>query len=543
MARRGKKNYKVRTSARTASKGLEKELKKKAKRLAKDPTLILPKCTRDVPYFKKLEKKLRDVQGYKDDKSKLTKYSKKGDRLVRAYAGTLILLHEDKISYLAVLRSPFGDVGYALRGQTDKEKLVGVQNYDDPRLKMMAFLKEVKKKKLFLFITDDELICTGKDPTPPKEVIEQLPDRIKGEMRRSINILHSPDIDPSNVQKGKPAKEPYLVINWEPADIYIAKSLTSSRQNEDNTFATCAQYMASAKMTQYFSVETFVRPYCEAGKDCPCNPPPKKEEKLSFLERLGKVKPPSNEEIYLEGRLMDHRLIEKDRDEYHERLEEVGDTVYIVGNICYGKDKTKLIDSLDTTPDEREVFRIFLDIHEGPIISPETSVNRIMAPYWEEMGKSLLERILKDKETASGIYNKYPVPRYQPMTVVEEGRYLLAEKRIRDKLPEPKNPPPMIEFAYECAIAYLARGKEGASKVLKDFPGDDIKLKAAKYAFVEHLDLSKTSGWSYTTHEVGYAQGMDKIVGKIVSEDPESFKNGLKELWKATGSTVDLEFS
>ena len=542
MARRGKKSYRVRTSARTASKGLEKELKMKAKKLARDPSLILPRCTVNVPYFNKLEKKLKSVQEYKDDRSKLVKYSKKGDRLVRAYAGTLLLLHEEKISYLAVFPSPFGEVGFAMRGTTDKEKLVGVQNYDDPRLKMMAYLKDVKKKKLFLFITDDELICTGDDPKPPKVVIDQLPKRIKGDVKRKGNIIFSKDLDPNTVEKRGPSKEPYLTVRWEPADITIAKSLTFARQNEDNTFATCAQYMASTKISNYFSVEAVVKPICDRGKKCPCNPPPKKEEKLSFIERLGKVKPPTNEETYLEGKLMDHRLIEKEWDDYHQRLIEVGETVYIVGNICYGGDRKKLIDSLDPSPEERKVFKIFLKLHSGPIISPETSVNRIIAPHWEEIGKELLKEILGDEKTAERIYKKYPVPRYQPMTVVEEGKFLLEEKRIRSKLPKPVDPHPMIEFAYECAIAYLVRGKNGASKVLKRFPGDDIKLKAAKYAFVEHLGLSKTSGWSYTTHEVGYAQGMDTIVDKIVTEDPKTFREGLRRLWKATGSTVDLKF-
>jgi hypothetical protein len=100
----------------------------------------------------------------------------------------------------------------------------------------------------------------------------------------------------------------------------------------------------------------------------------------------------------------------------------------------------------------------------------------------------------------------------------------------------------MIEFAYECAVGYLTRGKEGASRALDRFHDDDIKLKAAKYAFIKQLGLEKVGGWSYTTHEVGYAQGMGPIVEKIVTKDPERFREGLNELWKATGSTKELSF-
>ncbi|RLF66759.1 MAG: hypothetical protein DRN57_06420, partial [Thermoplasmata archaeon] len=211
-----KKNYKVRTGARTASKGLEKELKRKARRLAQDPTLALPRCTVDVPLFRNLEKKLRDIQSRKDSRSYLEKAAKSGDKLARAYAGALLLNHEDKIQYLAVMRTPFGDVGYALRGSTTKEKLAGIQNYDNPRIKMMAFLEEVKKKKLFMFVTDNEVICTGKDPKPPKEVLDPLPKRLGKGMKRVGNTIISPDLEPGIVSKRLPFREPYLVVRWEP---------------------------------------------------------------------------------------------------------------------------------------------------------------------------------------------------------------------------------------------------------------------------------------------------------------------------------------
>lgn len=538
-----KKNYKVRTGARTASKGTEKELKRKAKRLAKDPSLVLPRCTVDVPFFNSIGKKLKDVQAKQDNRAALEKLAKKGDRLVRAYAGTLQLLHEDKIQYLAVLRTPYGDVPYALRGQTSREKLAGVQNYDNPRVKMMAYLEDVKKKKLFMFITEDEVICTGTDPKPPKEVLEPLPKRLGNNMKRKGDMILSPDLDQNVVEKRLPFREPYLVVRWVPAGIDLARTLTHASQNKDNMFATCASFMATDKISKHFEVDVQIRPICKKGPSCPCNPPEKEEEKLGFLERLGRVKPPTNKENYLEGKMMDHRLIEKERDEYISRLKEVGETVYIIENRCFGDSKKELLDRLKFKGDELDIMKKFLDLAKGPIISYDKTPNLIMAPFWEEVGLDLLKQIIGDKKIASRVFKEYPVPRYQPMTVIDEARFFLEEKKVRNLLPRPKDPPKMIEFAYECTIAYLVRGSEGASKILDTFQGDDIKLKAAKYAFVEHLDLAKTSGWSYTTHEVGYAQGMDSIVERIIDKDPERFKAGLRELWKATGSTKDLEFS
>ncbi|MBN1390269.1 MAG: hypothetical protein JXA22_06480 [Candidatus Thermoplasmatota archaeon] len=538
----GKKNYKVRTGARTASKGLEKELKRKAKRLSQDPSLALPRCTVNVPYFRNLERKLEEVSRSKDNKRALEKASKKGDKLIRAYAATLILLHEEKIPYLAVFKSPFGDVGYAHRGETSREKLVGIQNYEDPRIKMMAYLEEVKKKRLFMFVTENEVICTGTDPMPPKEVIDALPKRLGKGMKRSGNVIHSPHIRANIVQKGEPWKEPYLVVSWDVADILMAKNLTYTLQNQDNTFATCASYMASEKISRYFSVEVNVRPICDHGTGCPCDPPARKEKKESFIQRLGKVKEQTSLEIYMEGKMMDHRLIEKELDDYRKRLEEVGETVYIISNRCFGSDHEAVMTSLTLTKEEKEALKSFFTHAKGPIISSDPTTNKIMEPFWKDVGEKVLNDLIGNKKIAKEVFNSFPTPRYQPMTVVQEAIYRMEESGMRAKLPTPKDPPRMIEFAYECAIAYLVRGGEGASKVVERYGDDDIKVKAAKYAFVKGLNLTRSAGWSYTTHEMGYAQGLDEIVVELAQDDPGKFKIGLTRLWKATGSTQDLEW-
>ncbi|MFW3145831.1 MAG: hypothetical protein ACMUIE_03355 [Thermoplasmatota archaeon] len=538
----GKKNYKLRTGARTASKGLEKELKRKVKRLSQDPKLALPRCTVNVPYYSGIEKKLVEVQKQKENKAALEKLSKKGDRLVRAYAATLLLLHEDKIPYLAVYRSPFGDVGYALRGSTAKEKLVGVQNYDNPRIKMMAYLEEVKKKKLFMFVTEDEVICTGTDPTPPKEVLDPLPKRLGKGMRKKGSVICSPDLDPDVVEKEEPWKEPYIIVNWTAPNIKMARSLTFSRQNNDNTFATCASYMATDRISKHFEVRVIIKPICDRGTGCMCHPPKKEEKRGSFLERLGKIKEATPVDEYMEGKIMDHRLIEKEVDDYHSRLREVGETVYIIGNVCFGDDSKAVLEHLNITKKERRVLEVFFKHAKGPIISYDPTANKIMEPFWKEVGENVLNELIGNKKVSKRVFSEFPSPRYQPMNIVQEGEYIMEERRVRDSLPKLKDPPRMIEFAYECAISYLVRGEEGASKVVETFSGDDIKLKAAKFAFVKALNLTKSAGWSYTTHEMGYAQGLDVIVKDMVREKPEPFKEGLTKLWKATGSTKELKW-
>ena len=142
------KKYRIRTGARTASKVQEKDLIKKAKRLSKEPELILPKCVNHSRcYFDGIRKQILKIQKFADDERMLKKFSERGDYLARAYAATLLLVLEGKAPYLAPFKTPFGTVPFALRGKTRKEKLVAVQNFDQPKWLLLGVLDIVKKKK------------------------------------------------------------------------------------------------------------------------------------------------------------------------------------------------------------------------------------------------------------------------------------------------------------------------------------------------------------------------------------------------------------
>ena len=135
------KRMRIRTGARTASKVQEKELISKAKKIRKNPDLILPACEHEGRcHFDKIRRQIGRVQSVADDDKKLAKLAKSGDQLARAYAATLLLSHSEKAPYLAVFRTPFGEVAYAMRGKVKKEKLIGVQHYDKPKWKLLSVL-------------------------------------------------------------------------------------------------------------------------------------------------------------------------------------------------------------------------------------------------------------------------------------------------------------------------------------------------------------------------------------------------------------------
>ena len=137
-----KKHKRMKSFARTAPKSQEKYLIENAKKLQEDPFLLIPTCTEDTKkYFQKLRKQLTKIHQHRDNEAKLEKLShKKG--LDGALAGTYLLAISEKAPYLAALTFPTGDITYAVRGKADKEKLIGVQHFDDPVLRLFG-IKEI----------------------------------------------------------------------------------------------------------------------------------------------------------------------------------------------------------------------------------------------------------------------------------------------------------------------------------------------------------------------------------------------------------------
>ncbi len=170
----------LRVKARIASKVMEKDLHAKAKMLMDDPELIIPECSEDCGScpFKKTQARLEKIQKYKDDPGKLAKFARRGDKLARAYAATIGLVHEEKTPYLATATYSGGTITYALRGKTDKEKLMGVQNFDSPKWRVLSVLDLVHKKGLHFYSYGDNFICTGKMAKPPLEYVRLAAESI-----------------------------------------------------------------------------------------------------------------------------------------------------------------------------------------------------------------------------------------------------------------------------------------------------------------------------------------------------------------------------
>ena len=148
--------------AKATPKKLERELLENSRKLAKNPDILIPTCVEKCRKcdFDKILKKMERISTYSNDSEKLQLMATRGDQIVRAYAATISLAAAGKIPFLASAKLPLGEVSYAVRGKVDKEKLMGVQHFDDPDLRLLAYWDIARKRDLHIYSTDKRLVLS-----------------------------------------------------------------------------------------------------------------------------------------------------------------------------------------------------------------------------------------------------------------------------------------------------------------------------------------------------------------------------------------------
>ncbi|MGB1697158.1 MAG: hypothetical protein ACPHK8_02020 [Thermoplasmatota archaeon] len=156
------KRKKKRTQIRTASGTLQDRLFQKIETLLADPLVILPECDVEPKPITKARARLEKLK----ETRKPGFFDKKDKGLVGAIANAYPILDQDAIPRVADFKVGGKRRFYLQRGQVKRGVTIGVQNYDDPIVLMLAYVDMAKQEKLHFF-AGDKLWCVGTVPTIP----------------------------------------------------------------------------------------------------------------------------------------------------------------------------------------------------------------------------------------------------------------------------------------------------------------------------------------------------------------------------------------
>lgn len=503
-----KKIRRMRTFVRTAAKSMEKKLVENAKALKKDPYQVLP--TYDDPYaakhFGKLKKSIQKVNCFSDDAKKLEKIAKKRD-LAGALAGTLLLANAGKAPYLAVAKFSTGDIAYAQRGNADKEKLVAVQYFDDPVLRLLGIKDVVLKRGLHVYSWDGGFLCTGNTPQPPKEFIDFVIKQT--ECSRKKDAVTCGHVSAEQLKTHASGHKPYLCIQWHSADIALA-ICEDCAKTTSNTMFTITKYLLEPNIKDDFTIQV-------EGQVI------KRDDEHASTKYV---------DDYLFGSLTDLQLIRKNMEERKTSLAESGEKMFVLDGVSYDTDINGFIDALQPNRYEKTGLTILLQQINEPLILSDVTPNKLLERFWKEHGVAIIAEMLGDTEMAK----KFAALPDTPSEILELATNYKQRRQVLSQLPHYTSLPPLATFADHIARTYRAFGTKKTIVELKRRP-ENPKGKALSYAFLLVFGKEKDTKWQYSPIEIEYGEFLKEYARELLNAQPKDYHTALQELLVASGSS------
>ncbi len=508
-----KKFRRIRTFARTAAKSMEKRLVENAKQLREEPYLILPDYEDNFSrkIFDKIKKSLDKVHRFKDDTKKLEKLSNKRG-LDGALAGTLLIAISEKAPYLAVAKFSTGDVSYAQRGRADKEKLIAVQYFDNPFLRLLGIKDIALKKGLHIYSWDEGFESTGLDANPPKDFINYVVK--KTGLSYKADVASCKDIKSDEVKNKKIIKKNYLRIHWKSANIFFAICKDCVKEKE-NTIFNITKYMIEPDISSDFSIDVIGQIVRQ------------KDQEFDQTQHLNE---------YLSGELKDIDFINKNIQFREESLKESDEKVLILDGVSYGVDSDKFIEALNSNKYEKEGLKIILEQVNEPVIFNNTSPNKVLEHFWKDYGADAINSIIDDKDMA----NKFFALDDTPSDILKLVFQYQERQKILANLPKYKSLPHLAKFVDSVVKTYKTFGEKEALAEIKKRP-DNPKGKSIAYAFLLVFGKAKDKKWQYSQVEVEYGEFLKDYTKKLLESDPKKYHRVLKELLAASGSSENID--
>ncbi|MCG7845017.1 MAG: hypothetical protein MIO90_06265 [Methanomassiliicoccales archaeon] len=478
-------------------KNMEKEMLATSKRLADDPSLIIPRCLDQVRKspFARVEKDLDKVLRYKDDPERLIKLAARGDQLVRAYAAAISLSASGKLPYLTTADLPTGVVSFAMRGKVDREKLIGIQHFDDPDLRLLAYWDIAREKKMHIYSAEKGLFCSISGPKAPEEYVKEM-----------LENLPYRTVDGSCGHNDRAA----VRIHWTSANKEIRVCVDCA-----SDVNTAHHLMARVAAPEPFddlkvSVE---HAYIGGRPEC----------KGDFST------PPALIEKYLQGELDDAGLIAAYVQAKGEWMCSRG-KIYILGQECFGQDGEAFLNALKGNELERKALQAVI-AGDAPIVSGQNQAGKVIGEIWEAHGRTMLAAV-SDDMTAARVMD---MKELTPGQMMAEASRLVQEREVLCSLPDLTQLGPLGQLADSLARAYKVDGAQAMLRLIER-SDKEHRSRAICFAFLEAVGEGPSRKWQFSNEEREYGAHLSSMAKAMVASCGEEYHQALLGLLRDSGS-------
>lgn len=150
---------------RTAAGALQEQFLDRMERLREDPTLVLARHLGDEP--RTLGKLRRQLEALKAGRKPLA--ARFDTHVLGATYRAMQLADWESVPRMLDAKIAGQRRFYVQRGQVVRACTLGVQNFDQPRVLMLAYASMAQRHGLHFVAMADHVLCLGKRPAPPPE--------------------------------------------------------------------------------------------------------------------------------------------------------------------------------------------------------------------------------------------------------------------------------------------------------------------------------------------------------------------------------------
>ncbi len=486
----------------------------KALRASVDPLLPRVAAGADHERLDRLRDELEAVREARDDARRLERYRRWGDPIARAYAGLLSYYLDRQLPEMLAFSLPSGEVAYAPLSRAPREVEAAVQQSDDPRRLLLAYLDWAKRGYHF-FATPKTLWTTGRSPTPPDEVLRaklaSLPYRfVEGSDPAARSCSH--------LAVGEP--RPFLEVGWRGAGVAFRvcrKCVKDDRQ----LLAALTDGIIVPDPHEEFPVRVVWNVRCSAGDGCV----------------HADLAPPSRSLIrsYELGRLADLGFVEAYDGEIKPRIDGARSATFVAQGVCYGADRERFLDALHPSPVERRALAKALEANDGYFEVDEPSASRALERLWSRHAEAIVGAIVPDPDEAARWIQEAKGSPGRIVELLKRAQRKGEERELLGSLPRYARLSPEAEYVDRVARSFRTHGETGAERTALQALPREGKGRGLAFALLLALGRSRSHDWQFSPTEREFGTSLERFAREVLGAPPERYHEALDRLFHSAG--------
>ena len=403
----GDKNRRKRLRVRgikQASREIQRRLEKSLDALLDNPEGFLPEIVGDLGKVSLFGSKdpmaltLRELEAVSSKRNDVRWLKKRmgkrsGGDVARSLAGSLVAASEEDLSTVSVFKSDvYGNASYLKRGSGRPGHLVGIQNFNHPRLRLLVWDDHAKAGQYF-FSWDGGFVFTGFEAQPPPEWVRWTLENTSVDLQGE-DCKWSAGLSKDIVESGSDTPDGWLKLDFSDGTTVGLSQAALAKTDEPLARSIAVSMMPPNKLGEI----------CEASwMWSPVGWPEDRPLPEEGSERVGEVLG-----TWLKMSLEDNVVARACRASI---LNSISDG-FVVGNNWFAEeDRNGFLEHMGGTEDERRALSCVLDSIDGGlhvrsdgvvleledrvIRFEESSCHPVLVSLWEDHGMGILEGMYK----------------------------------------------------------------------------------------------------------------------------------------------------